>query len=58
MVVTCKVCGAVMRPDHGIIHPDEQTGVIWWQCPCGRRVRERYSIEENRIVTLSAVEVS
>ena len=58
MVVTCKVCGAIMQADHGIIHYNEQTGVTWWQCICGRRVRERYSIEENRIVTLSAVEVS
>ena len=58
--VTCKVCGAPMRAEHGIIHPNEQTGVTWWQCinpDCKRRVKELYRIENNMIVTVSSMEV-
>jgi len=57
--VNCKVCGSPMQSDHGIVQMNTQTGVTWWRCSsCGRRVRERYQIKENSIVTLSAVEVS
>jgi len=57
MTVTCKVCGQVMNPDHGIIDTSNQTGTTWWQCTCGRRVRERYEIQNNKIVTVEATEV-
>jgi hypothetical protein len=55
--VTCKDCGAVMTPEHGIINTDNGTGVTWWQCPCGRRIKERYEIQQNKIVTVEVIEI-
>ena len=58
MTVTCKVCGEVMNPDHGIVHMSGIVGgVTWWQCICGRRVKEDYRIENDKIISVSSVEV-
>ena len=55
--INCKVCGSPMQSDHGIVQMNTQTGVTWWQCTCGRRVRERYEIQDNKIVTVEAHEL-
>ena len=56
--VNCKVCNSPMQAEYGIVQMSTQTGVTWWKCSsCERRIRERYRIEDNKIVSLSAVEV-
>jgi hypothetical protein len=57
MTVTCKVCGAPMKAEHGIINTSEEKGMTWWQCVCGRRVREEYRVENDKIVTVEAIEL-
>ena len=53
----CKVCGAEMIAEHGIVHFNEQKGVTWWQCSnCGRRVKQEYEIRE-AIVTSQITEL-
>ena len=62
--VTCKNCGALLLPDHGIIRAsdDPPSGVTWWQCPnpdCGRRLKEDYELDltDFRIITNNVTEV-
>jgi flavoprotein len=57
MTAICKVCGQPMTPDHGIVNITEGTGVSWWQCKCGRRVCERYTIQGTKKTIVEVTEV-